>query len=146
LAGTGKQEELLQLFKPFVYIQTTVFFVTVGAKVDLSVINPLNPENRDSLIIAVILIAIAIVGKVAAGFVVISKEKISRLAIGTGMIPRGEVGLVFAGLGTATGALPKSLDAAIIIMVIVTTLIAPVLLRFVFPKPESAATTYIKSS
>ncbi|MEB3883838.1 cation:proton antiporter [Lyngbya sp. CCY1209] len=141
LAGTNKRDELQQLFQPFVYIQTTVFFVTVGAKVDLSVINPLNPENREGLIIAAILIAIAIVGKVAAGFVVISKEKISRLAIGTGMIPRGEVGLVFAGLGSATGALPKSLDAAIIIMVIVTTLIAPILLRFVFPKSEEVTQT-----
>lgn len=141
LAGTSKREELQQLFQPFVYIQTTVFFVTVGAKVDLSVINPLNPENREGLIIAAILIAIAIVGKVAAGFVVISKDKISRLAIGTGMIPRGEVGLVFAGLGSATGALPKSLDAAIIIMVIVTTLIAPILLRLVFPKSEEVTQT-----
>lgn len=45
------------------------------------------------------------------------------------MIPRGEVGLVFAGIGAASGAIDKPLQAAIIIMVIITTLIAPPLLQ-----------------
>ena len=48
------------------------------------------------------------------------------------MIPRGEVGLVFAGIGTASGVLDKPLQAAIIIMVILTTFIAPPLLRIAF--------------
>lgn len=48
------------------------------------------------------------------------------------MIPRGEVGLVFAGLGAATEVLSESLDAAVIVMVIMTTLIAPLLLKVVF--------------
>ena len=56
----------------------------------------------------------------------------NRLAIGIGMIPRGEVGLVFAGIGTASGVLDKPLQAAIIIMVILTTFVAPPLLRFAF--------------
>jgi Kef-type K+ transport system membrane component KefB len=48
------------------------------------------------------------------------------------MIPRGEVGLVFASVGAASGALTKSLEAAIIIMVILTTFLAPPLLRLAF--------------
>jgi Kef-type K+ transport system membrane component KefB len=48
------------------------------------------------------------------------------------MIPRGEVGLVFAGIGTATGVLSDGLDAAIIVMVILTTFLAPPLLQVVF--------------
>lgn len=48
---------------------------------------------------------------------------------------RGEIGLVFAGLGTATGVLSESLNAAVIVMVIITTLIAP-LLKLVFPSKE----------
>jgi hypothetical protein len=55
------------------------------------------------------------------------------LAIGVGMIPRGEVGLVFAGVGSASGALSKPLEAAIIVMVILTTFLAPPFLRVVFP-------------
>lgn len=52
------------------------------------------------------------------------------------MIPRGEVGLVFAGVGAASGALSKPLGAAIIMMVILTTFLAPPLLRFVFPDSD----------
>jgi hypothetical protein len=55
-----------------------------------------------------------------------------------GMIPRGEVGLVFAGVGAASGVLSKPLGAAIIMMVILTTFLAPPLLRFVFPEPKTA--------
>jgi Kef-type K+ transport system membrane component KefB len=55
------------------------------------------------------------------------------------MIPRGEVGLVFAGVGAASGVLSKPLGAAIIMMVIITTFIAPPLLRFVFPESNTAA-------
>ena len=53
------------------------------------------------------------------------------------MIPRGEVGLVFAGLGSATGALPPSIDVAIVLMVIATTFLSPPLLRLVFERTES---------
>ncbi len=132
LGETEFQEKLEQLFRPFVYVYTTIFFVTIGAKVDLSVLNPGIPENREGLIIAACLIAIAIVGKIVAGFAAITKEPINRLAIGVGMIPRGEVGLVFAGLGATSGILSNSLNAAIIIMVIATTLVAPLLLRLIF--------------
>jgi Kef-type K+ transport system membrane component KefB len=49
------------------------------------------------------------------------------------MIPRGEVGLVFAGVGAASGIISDALNAAIIMMVILTTFLAPPLLRFTFP-------------
>ncbi|MDJ0692850.1 cation:proton antiporter [Mastigocoleus sp. MO_188.B34] len=140
LGETKFQEKLEQLFRPFVYVYTTIFFVTIGAKIDLSVLNPAIPENRQGLIIAACLIAIAIFGKILAGFAVITKEPVNRLAIGFGMIPRGEVGLVFAGLGAASGVLSNSLDAGIIIMVIVTTLVAPLLLRIVFSENSTLKT------
>ncbi|MBV6626291.1 MAG: cation:proton antiporter [Rivularia sp. (in: Bacteria)] len=138
LGETEFQEKLQGLFEPFIFVYTTIFFVTIGAKVDLSVLNPTVAANHQGLIIAACLIVIAILGKIVAGFTLFTDKPINRLAIGTGMIPRGEVGLVFAGLGATTGALSNSLDAAIIIMVIVTTLIAPIMLRFVF---SSSATS-----
>lgn len=132
LGETEFQQKLQDLFEPFIFVYTTIFFVTIGAKVDLSVLNPTVAANQQGLIIAGCLIVIAILGKIIAGYALFTDKPINRLAIGTGMIPRGEVGLVFAGLGATTGALSNSLDAAIIIMVIVTTLIAPIMLRFVF--------------
>lgn len=132
LGGTDKREALEKMCQPLVAIFTTIFFVSIGAKTDLTVINPLIPENREGLIIAAFLITVAIVGKVMAGFFVTTGGGINRLAIGTGMIPRGEVGLVFAGLGSATGALSPALNVAIVLMVIATTFLAPPLLRVVF--------------
>lgn len=138
LGGTSQKEKLMRLVQPFVFVYTTIFFVTIGASVNLNVLNPLVPENREGLVIAACLIAIAVIGKVVAGFTAFGDKPINRLAVGIGMIPRGEVGLVFAGLGASTGVLSESLGAAVLIMVVVTTLIAPLLLRWVFPsQPET---------
>ena len=101
----------------------------------LGVLNPFVEENRAGLIIAAFLVVVAIVGKVVTGWAVFGKPGINRLAVGFGMIPRGEVGLVFAGIGSASGVLDKPLEAAIIVMVIVTTFIAPPLLQMVLDNP-----------
>ncbi|MBE9189556.1 cation:proton antiporter [Gloeocapsopsis crepidinum LEGE 06123] len=138
LDETDKRKELQRQVIPIADILVPIFFVTVGAKTDLGVLNPANPTNREGLLIASFLIAIAIVGKVVTGLAVFGQPGINRLAIGVGMIPRGEVGLVFAGVGSASGALSKPLEAAIIMMVILTTFLAPPLLRFVFPDSEPA--------
>jgi Kef-type K+ transport system membrane component KefB len=135
LDETEKREHLEELIKPIADVTVPIFFVTVGAKTNLGVLNPFIDANRAGLIIAIFLITVAILGKVATGLAVFGHEKINRLAIGVGMIPRGEVGLVFAGVGSASGILSDALNAAIIMMVIITTFIAPPLLRVVFPRP-----------
>ncbi len=139
LDETDKRKELDQQVVPIADILVPIFFVSVGAKVDLGVLNPFVPENREGLIIATFLIVVAIIGKLITGWTVTGQEKVNRLAIGFGMIPRGEVGLVFAGIGSASGVLSQSLEAAIIVMVILTTFIAPPLLRFAFKEPSETA-------
>ena len=138
LDETDKRKELEKQVVPIADMLVPIFFVTVGAKTDLGVLNPAIPSNREGLAIASFLIAIAIIGKVVTGLAVFGQPGINRLAIGVGMIPRGEVGLVFAGVGSASGALSKPLEAAIIMMVILTTFLAPPLLRFVFPQATTA--------
>lgn len=144
LGETEKQQELEEQVVPVADVFVPIFFVVVGAKTNLGVLNPAVPSNREGLIIAAFLIVVAIIGKVIAGFTVLQPDT-NRLAIGIGMIPRGEVGLVFAGVGSASGALSESLEAAIIMMVILTTFVAPPLLRVVFKEPvaepESAGST-----
>lgn len=132
LDETDKRKELDKQVVPIADILVPIFFVTVGARADLGVLNPTNAANREGLIIAVFLIVVAIIGKVITGWAVIGQPGINRLAIGVGMIPRGEVGLVFAGIGSASGVLGKPLEAAIIIMVILTTFLAPPFLRLAF--------------
>ncbi|MBE7384477.1 MAG: cation:proton antiporter [Leptolyngbya sp. SIO1E4] len=139
LDETDKRKELDQQVMPIADILVPIFFVTVGAKADLGVLNPAVADNRAGLIIASFLIVVAIVGKVVTGWAVFGKPGINRLAIGFGMIPRGEVGLVFAGIGSASGVLDKPLEAAIIVMVILTTFLAPPLLQVALKGQETSA-------
>ncbi len=137
LAETEKRKELEEQIIPIADFLVPIFFVCVGAKTDLSVLNPTVASNREGLIIATFLILVAILGKVITGFTVFGNPELNKLAIGVGMIPRGEVGLVFAGVGSDSGALSEATEAAIIVMVIATTFIAPPLLRLVFQETES---------
>lgn len=141
LDETDARHELDELIKPVADLLVPIFFVTVGARADLSVLNPMIPENRSGLLIAVFLLVVAILGKVITGWVVFGIPNINRLAIGVGMVPRGEVGLVFAGIGTASGAIDKPLEVAIIIMVIMTTFLAPPFLRIAFGKTDEPPTS-----
>ena len=131
LSGSKRAHEIQELVKPLVALFATVFFVLIGTGMDLSVLNPFDPANREGLIVAAFLLVVAIAGKVAAGWSYVSEVKTNRLVVGLGMMPRGEVGLIFLGLGTQAGLLTPALEAAILLMVIGTTFLAPILLRLV---------------
>jgi Kef-type K+ transport system membrane component KefB len=131
LSASRHTEAIQETVKPLVALFATVFFVLIGTGLDLSVLNPFDPANREGLIVAAFLLLVAIAGKVAAGWTYFSKEKTNRLVVGLGMMPRGEVGLIFLGLGSQAGILTPALEAAILLMVIGTTFLAPILLRFV---------------
>ena len=132
IASTSKhRHEIQAAVTPIVGLFATVFFVLVGAGMDLSVINPSDPSARFALVIAGFMFLVAIVGKVAAGWAVFGPQKTNKLVVGLGMLPRGEVGLIFLGLGTAAKLLSPGLEIAILLMVIGTTFLAPVLLRLV---------------
>jgi Kef-type K+ transport system membrane component KefB len=96
-----------------------IFFASVGAMVDLKAM--MNPQ---SLTIGGALIVCGILGKVAAGWAPVW-IKGNKLLIGTAMVPRGEVGLIFAQMGLAAGAIDGGMFGAIMMMVLVTTLVTP---------------------
>lgn len=139
LAETQKCKELKNQVIPIADMLVPIFFVVVSAKTNIGVLNPAVPGNREGLIMAAFLIVVAILGKVVSGFTLFGQPQINRLAIGVGMIPRGEVGLVFAGIGSASGILSGALDAAIILMVILTTFVAPPLLSLAFRAPATVS-------
>jgi Kef-type K+ transport system membrane component KefB len=141
LDETDARNELDALVKPIADLLVPIFFVTVGARADLGVLNPAVPDNRAGLLIAAFLMVVAILGKLVTGWAVFGQPGINRLAIGIGMIPRGEVGLVFAGIGSASGILDKPLEVSIIIMVILTTFLAPPFLRLAFGQSQKPPTT-----
>ncbi|MYI73444.1 MAG: cation:proton antiporter, partial [Candidatus Dadabacteria bacterium] len=78
-----------------------------------------------------ILFVVAVIGKYASGYVVYEKD-VRKSIIGVGMIPRGEVGLIFAKIGLAYGVFKTDLFSAVTAMVILTTFIVPPLLKWMF--------------
>ena len=130
LAQTDRKVSIEERVKPLSDFFVPIFFASVGAAVDVRFLNPLDPARRRGLGIAALLLAAALLGKFASGFFARKKgEKLRRRAIGVGMIPRGEVGLVFAGIGLSTGVVTSDAYSAIVAVVILTTFLAPPLLR-----------------
>ena len=108
-----------------------LFFAIIGAQVDLRGI------NLDVLLIAGILVFIAIVTKLlGCGLpsIIFLKDKSRAMKVGIGMISRGEVGLIVAGIGATSGVLSGDVYTAIIVMVAVTTIITPIWLKKAYSK------------
>jgi len=115
-----------------------LFFVAVGASVDVSTLDPSKPSSRHALAIGGVLILVGAAGKLAAGYAPFWYRG-NKTVIGVGMIPRGEVGLIFAQTGLASGVFDASLFGGVTLMVVVTTLMAPPLLKLLLgPAPEPA--------
>ena len=136
LSRSRHTEAIQETVKPLVSLFATIFFVLIGTAMDLSVLDPTTPANRAGLVVAAFLFVVAILGKLASGWTFLSAVPTNRLVVGLGMMPRGEVGLIFLGLGTTAGLLTPSLEAAILIMVIGTTFLAPILLRLAIPADQ----------
>ncbi len=128
LARTHRGKEIEREVHDVAQFFIPIFFVVVGAAVDLRSINPFDAGARRFFWIGLALTAIGIIGKVAAGFVVWQKG-LRRTVIGVGMIPRGEVGLIFAQIGLSTQLISGGMYSAVALMVMLTTFIAPPLLR-----------------
>ena len=112
-------EKLLIIFGP-------LFFAIIGAQVDLRGV------NLDVLYLSGIVIAIAVVTKiVGCGLpsLIFLKDKTRALRVGIGMVSRGEVGLIVAGVGVSAGVLTSDIYTAVIIMVALTTIITPIWLK-----------------
>lgn len=114
-----------------------LFFAIIGAQVNLTGI------NIDVLILSAIVIVVAIVSKlVGCGLpsLFFLRNKSKAMIVGIGMISRGEVGLIVAGIGVTSGVLSSNIYTTVIIMVAVTTLITPVWLRKAYSKDEIVGT------
>ena len=117
------QATMGNLIAPLERIFAPVFFVLMGMQVNLQ--SFLNPTT---LWLALAFSAVAIIGKLVCGLP--AGRDADRWSIGLGMIPRGEVGLIFAGIGKGLGVVSGSVFSALVVMVVVTTLIAPIALKW----------------
>jgi len=119
-----------------------LFFAIIGAQVDLRGV------NLDVLFLAGIVTAIAVVTKlIGCGLpsLLFLKGRARSLRVGIGMVSRGEVGLIVAGIGVSSGALTNNIYTAVIIMVAATTIITPIWLKIAYkeesPQPAQASSS-----
>jgi Kef-type K+ transport system membrane component KefB len=129
--GVRTREEeatLSELLHPLSSFFVPLFFVLMGIQVYL-------PSLADIQVLGfgIALVLIALAGKLACALGVVQRGA-NRLAVGIGMLPRGEVGLIFAGIGTSLTLhgkpiLSQEIFAAVVLMVLITTLVAPIGLR-----------------
>ncbi len=135
IAETEAREEVEHEVKPLAALFTPFFFAVTGAS--------LNPEALlDPRVVAlgVTLAVVGIVTKAAGGL--LGARSIGRwgsTAVGFGMVPRGEVGIVVATLGLGAGVIGDDLFAVVMIAVILTTVVAPYLLAWAVPRAEAEA-------
>ena len=120
------------LASPLESILAPLFFVLIGIQVKLEAF-----FHWQVIALAFGLIVAAIIGKLVSGWG--ANRKDDRLLVGIGMMPRGEVGLVFASIGRTLGVISDELFSAIILMVIITTVIAPPLIKARFRSHKASA-------
>ena len=118
------------LIMPLEVILVPIFFVLMGIQVKLETFL----DSRILILSSGLLVA-AIAGKLVAGLG--ASRGTNRWAIGIGMLPRGEVGLVFAAIGKSLGVIDDAVFSAIVLMVILTTLLAPPLLKRSLQRPPA---------
>jgi len=129
-AATEKHAEkhIEELIEPLGYFLVPIFFVMTGFDVRLDLL-----ANLPILIIALGLTVAAFVGKILAG---VAAGKVNKWIVGIGMIPRGEVGLIFAMIGKSLGVISESMFSVIVIMVILSTLLTPPILTWLLNKQK----------
>ncbi len=132
LAETDKRCDLEAKLHPVTDFFLPIFFITVGAGVNLALLG-----NQQALFLAAALTLTAVLGKLVCGYAAFGTQA-NKLAIGAGMVPRGEVGLVFASVGLNAGILSGANHTAVVITVILTTFIGPVLLNLVLKERKKS--------
>lgn len=142
LARTEHHDRIARDFAVLGSIFIPMFFMQIGIDTEVSKF-----FDGHVLLVAAILSTIAIVGKMVSAFGATGTNT-DKLVIGFGMIPRGEVGLIFASIGVSIGVFKDDLYAVVLLMVLVTTVVTPPLLRWRIqktavganPKDETSAT------
>jgi Kef-type K+ transport system membrane component KefB len=126
-------EKVKNAITPIAQMFTPIFFVMVGLSMNLKVIDF---TSLTFWSLALTFLAIAVIGKYFGAFLLRNTSLLSKALIGISMIPRGEVGLIFAEVGRLNGILDDQIYAVLIFVIIVTTLAPPFLLKWLFKYEE----------
>lgn len=131
--GLKKNEEFIEKVKsnmtPIIQLFTPIFFVMVGLSMNIKVIDFSSLEFWS---MGITFLLIAILGKYLGAYFITQKCYTNKMLIGISMIPRGEVGLIFAEIGRINGILSNEVYAVLIFVIIITTIVPPFLLKYLF--------------
>jgi Kef-type K+ transport system membrane component KefB len=122
----GFAKSIEQQMKPIISLFTPIFFVVVGLSINLREIDWTSPHIWG---FSLALLLAAIVGKMLGAFI-INENWASRLVIGMSMVPRGEVGLIFAEIGRFSGIFDNEVHAGVVIVIVLTTIIPPFTIKW----------------
>ncbi len=122
-------ESVFKQMEPIIHLFAPIFFVNIGLSLNLRQIDWGSPFIW---MFSLILLVAAVIGKLCAGLFLFNEKSFIRWLVGIAMIPRGEVGLIFAGLGKASGILNDAVYASLIIVIALTTMIPPILMRWMY--------------
>ncbi|MEW5821402.1 MAG: cation:proton antiporter [Cyanobacteriota bacterium] len=137
LAETNKKDLIMKGLKPIVDFFTPIFFVSVGIAINLAIFNPFDVQNHSILVLIMILVVIAIITKILPAYFVKFDNNINQKIIGLGMVPRGEVGLIFASMGKITAILTVQMYNVIVAVVVLSTIVVPPLLKYIVKRDKS---------
>ncbi|MEY4220635.1 MAG: High-affinity Na(+)/H(+) antiporter NhaS3, partial [Actinomycetota bacterium] len=133
LARTDHHDRIARDFKALGSIFIPVFFLQIGIDTDVTKF-----FSGHVLIVAAVLTVVAIVGKVLSALGA-WRTNTDKLLIGIGMVPRGEVGLIFASIGVSVGVFQEDLYAVVLLVVLLTTVVAPPLLKWRLTSNDTAS-------
>ncbi|MEW6610934.1 MAG: cation:proton antiporter [Patescibacteria group bacterium] len=125
------QRHVEDIIEPLSYFLVPIFFVMTGFGVKLETL-----FNVPVLLVALGLTAVAFIGKIVS---CVAAGKVRKSLVGWGMVPRGEVGLIFATIGKGLGVVSDTTYSVIVIMVILTTLLTPPILTYLLKKSPSSS-------
>lgn len=132
LSGTERKHYILSRFETSSYmLLSPIFFASIGIKVEIP------KMSKEIIIFSILLIIIAVISKIIGcglGAKLCKYTNSEALQIGTGMVSRGEVALIMANKGNALGLMSSIFFGPVVIMVVITTIISPILLKLVFHK------------
>jgi len=128
------RQKIEESILPLSWVLTPIFFVAVGIEMNLRAVNLF---SFHFWFLTTIILVIAIIGKVFSGFLIKGSFR-EKVLTGFAMLPRGEVGLIFAEIGRRANIYTDTLYAVIIFVVAITTFLAPIALKLIIRKPEKA--------
>jgi len=130
LSQSEHRLHLQQRLMPVASVFIPIFFVIVGAAMPIGVLNPATFGGREVLLLAGLLTIAALASKVLAALTL--PTRLNKWVVGSGMMPRGEVSLIFAAYGIRSHLLSVQLYSAILVVIMLTTFLTPAAIKLAF--------------